>query len=224
MPENKEKKVLQKNLYEELSIVGKALANPSRLEIIELLSQRDHHVEELSDGIGSIPANTSQHLAKLKHARLVESYKERNRTFYRLSDPLVLNLWRSMRSFAFSRNAEMERLMDELHDRNEEVGFDAEALKRKMEEEDLVLVDVRPESEFRAGHIADALSVPHDRIEEELDRIPPDKGVVAYCRGPFCVMSDQAVQALRKHGFKATSFQDGFSGWIEKGLPVEKGE
>lgn len=222
MKEKKEKKLLQKNLYEELSAVGKALANPTRLEIVELLSQRDHHVEELSGGVGTIPANTSQHLSKLKQARLVESYREGNKTFYRLSDPLVLNLWRSMRSFAFSRNAEMERLMDELHDRNEEVAFDAEDLKRKMDEEDLVLVDVRPESEFQAGHIADALSIPHDRIEEELDRIPSDKGVVAYCRGPFCVMSDRAVQVLRKNGFKATSFQDGFSGWIEKGLPVEK--
>lgn len=220
----REKKLLQKRIYQELAALNKAIANPARIEIIELLSQKDHAVDELSERIGSIPPNTSQHLQKLKQERLVESYKEGNRTYYRISDPQVMILWKEMRKLAFSRNAELERLMDELHDRNEEVALGAEGLKRKLQEEDLVLIDVRPQDEFLSGHIANALSIPYDRIEEEMEKIPKDKGVIAYCRGPFCVMSDQAVEVLRKNGYRATSFQDGFSGWVEQGYPVHKEE
>lgn len=215
-------KTTQRSLYEELAGISKALASPARLEIIDQLSQKDRSVEGLAQEIAIPVANVSQHLQKLKQARLVESRKEGTRSIYRLADPKVLALWREMRELAFSRNAEIRRLMNELHQSDEKMGYNAQELLRKVENEEIVLVDVRPEDEFQAGHIAEALSVPYDRIEQELDRIPATRTIVAYCRGPFCVMSDQAVELLRKKGYHATSFREGFSGWMEQGLPIEK--
>lgn len=221
---DEEKKLLQRNIYEELASLSKAMAHPIRLEIIDLLSQRDQSVEELARTIGSSHANVSHHLQSMKKAGLVEASKRGRQNLYRIPESSVLRVWEKMRELGLSRNAELERLLYELHDRNEEISFSAEELMQKLEREDLVLIDVRPEEEFNSGHISSALSIPQDRLEAELDRIPKNKGVVAYCRGPFCVMSDQAVDTLRKNGYKATCFQEGFSGWIEKGFPVEKGK
>lgn len=219
-----QEKLLQRSIYEELASISKAMAQPIRLEIIDLLSQREHNVEELAQAIGTSHANLSHHLQYLKKARLVEVSKQGRQNLYRIPEKSVLQVWDRMRNLGLSRNAELERLLQELHGKNEEVAFSAEELKKKLEEEELVLVDVRPESEYEHGHIAEALSIPHDRIEEELNRLPKNKGIIAYCRGPFCVMSDKAVEVLRQNGYKVTSFQDGFTGWVEKGYPIEQGK
>ncbi len=224
-PENRqedEEKLLQRNIYEELAQLSRAMAQPTRLEIIDLLSQRDHSVDELAKAIGTSHANLSHHIQYLKKAHLVEATKRGRENIYRIPERGILEVWDRMRKLGLSRNPELERLLQELHGKNEEVAFSAEDLKRKLHDEELVLVDVRPEEEYQAGHIADALSIPHDRIEQELSKLPKDKGIVAYCRGPFCVMSDKAVEVLRSHGYKVTSFQEGFTGWVEKGYPVKR--
>ncbi len=225
LQEMKEKKrALQKSIYEEIASLVRAIGHPVRLEVIDLLSQRERTVEELARAIGSSHANLSHHLQSLKRERLVGLRKKGRSHFYRIEDRSVLEAWEGIRKLGLNRNAELTRLFNELHPGQEAFALSTEALKKKLENEDLILVDVRPKEEYEAGHIANALSIPQEDLEKEWDRLPRGKEVIAYCRGPFCVMSDKAVALLHEKGFKVSSYQDGFSGWIEKGLMVEKPE
>jgi len=209
-------------IYNELASITKALANPNRLEIIELLAQCPCSVEYIANNTSLSIANASQHLQTLKSARLVITEKRGKYSFYSLANKNVFEVWNSMRELAFSQNAEIEKLMKEFREsrRNLESVTSSQLLDR-IQQGKALLLDVRPREEFEAGHIASALSIPQDELIERLKELPKDKEIVAYCRGPLCAMADDAVELLNSHGFKAVRLETGFPEWKVKGFPID---
>lgn len=211
-------------LYGQFARLGKALASPHRLEFLDLLAQSERTVDSLASETGTTLANASQHLQTLRQAGLVESRKKGLFVHYRLSDPSVAELCRSVRTVAERQLAELDRLVrDHFGDRsNPEPVRMAELLKRARSQ-DLIILDTRPASEYAAGHIAGALSVPIDELQRRLRELPKSKRYVAYCRGPYCVYADRAVEILRAQGRRAQRLVEGFPEWKSAGLPVETG-
>jgi rhodanese-related sulfurtransferase/predicted transcriptional regulator len=208
-------------IYNELASIAKALANPHRLEIIELLAQGPSPVETIAKNTDLSIANASQHLQTLKSARLVRSEKKGKYSYYSLSGSGVFELWKSMRDLGFAQNAQIEKLLQDFRKSRhtlESVHMD-ELLERIKQGKALVL-DVRPRGEYEAGHIVSALSIPQNELAEKLKSLPKNKEIIAYCRGPLCAMADDAVSLLRKHGFRATRFDAGYPEWKNEGLPV----
>ena len=213
------------SLYAEFAVLGKALANPHRLELLDLLAQGERSVEELAQEAALSLANASAHLQVLRQARLVEAEKRGLRVVYRLAAPEVFRLWRTLRDVGSARLAEIDRLVENYFtDRDELEAVDKEELLRLMAEEAVIVIDVRPEAEYEQGHISSARSVPVENLERRLAELPRDLGVVAYCRGPYSVYSDQAVRLLHQHGFKARRLKEGFPEWRAAGYPVEMEE
>jgi rhodanese-related sulfurtransferase len=209
-------------LFEQFARIGKALANPHRLEIVDLLAQGERTVEDLAREAGMSVANTSRHLQELRAARLVEVRRDGLYGYYRLADERVFGVWRAMRELGDARLAEIDRLVETyLTDRDSLEAVCAEELLAKNREGGVVVLDVRPEQEFRAGHIPGAHSVPLERLEAYLEEIPEDQEVVAYCRGPYCMFSDEAVDLLRSRGYRARRLAEGLPDWRAAGLPVE---
>jgi rhodanese-related sulfurtransferase/DNA-binding transcriptional ArsR family regulator len=211
-------------LYGQLARLGKALSNPHRLEILELLAQGERTVESLAAEMGLSMANTSQHLQALRQAALVDNRKEGLFVSYRLADPEVFELSKVMRSVAERRLVEFERLVHQHFSgrRDVEAVPMAELLQRARSRE-VVILDTRPASEYAAGHIAGAISVPIDSLQRRLKELARGKDYVAYCRGPYCVYADRAVEILRANGRRARRLVDGFPEWRLAGLPVERG-
>jgi rhodanese-related sulfurtransferase len=208
-------------LYAEFATIGKALASPLRLELLDLLGQGERSVDELAHELGQSLANTSAHLKILRQARLVESHKRGLNVVYRLGAPQVFELWRRLRDLGTSRLAEVDRLVETyLTDRASLAAVDLDELKRLVADGDVTLVDVRPALEYQQGHIPDAWSIPVEELEHRLQELPRDREVVAYCRGPYCVFSDEAAQLLQTHGFQVRRFEEGFPEWRAAGLPV----
>jgi rhodanese-related sulfurtransferase/DNA-binding transcriptional ArsR family regulator len=215
-------RLFKDKLFEQFARVGKALANPHRLEILDLLAQGERTVEDLARKAGMSVANTSRHLQELRAARLVEVRREGLYGYYRLADERVFAAWRAIRDLGEARLAEIDRLVGSyLTDRDSLEAVCAEELLAKMREEGVEVLDVRPEDEYRAGHIPGARSVPVERMEAYLEEIPRDREVVAYCRGPYCVFSDEAVALLRSRGYRARRLREGLPDWRAAGLPVE---
>ena len=215
-------RLFKDKLFEQFARVGKALANPHRLEILDLLAQGERTVEDLAREAGMSVANTSRHLQELRAARLVEVRREGLYGYYRLADERVFAAWRAIRDLGEARLAEIDRLVGSyLTDRDSLEAVCAEELLAKMREEGVEVLDVRPEEEYRAGHIPGARSVPVERMEAYLEEIPRDREVVAYCRGPYCVFSDEAVALLRSRGYRARRLREGLPDWRAAGLPVE---
>lgn len=211
-------------LYSELTRIAKALSSPGRLELIELLAQGERTVEALARGAGLSTANASNHLQVLREARLVEARKEGLYVHYRLAGPDVFGLFRMLRSVGGRRLAEVDRILETYlrsRDALEPVG--RRELLRRAEDGTVVVLDVRPPEEYRAGHIPGAISVPLEQLDARLATLPRGKEIVAYCRGPYCVMSFEAVKALRAHGRKARRLEDGFPEWRAAGHPVATG-
>jgi rhodanese-related sulfurtransferase len=209
-------------LYAEFATIGKALASAHRLELLDLLGQGERSVDELAQEIGQSLANTSAHLQVLRQARLVEADKRGLNVVYRLAATEVFTLWSTLRDLGTARLAEIDRLIETyLTDRASLATVDLEALKRLVEEGGVVLLDVRPELEYRQGHIAGARSIPVAELERRLAELPRDREVVAYCRGPYCVYSDEAAELLLRKGFQVRRFSAGFPEWRAAGLPVE---
>jgi rhodanese-related sulfurtransferase/DNA-binding MarR family transcriptional regulator len=209
-------------LYEQFSRIGKAISNPHRIELLDLLAQGERSVEELAREAAVPIANASQHLQALRRAQLVEVRRDGLYQIYRLADERVFQLIQVLRELADARFAEIDRLIEAyLRDRQELEAIDAPTLLRRMADEDLVVLDVRPASEFRSGHIAGALSIPVDELERRVGELPRDRDVIAYCRGPYCVYSDEAVALLRERGFRATRLDTGLPDWRAAGFPVE---
>jgi rhodanese-related sulfurtransferase/DNA-binding transcriptional ArsR family regulator len=209
-------------LYQQFARVGKALASQHRIEMMELLAQRERTVESMADELGLSMGNTSAHLQVLREARLVEARKEGLFVHYRVADDMVLGLLESLRKVAGSRLAEVDRLVQSyLSDRRDldEIGFDE--LRARLKAGSVILVDVRPAEEYAAGHIAGAVSIPHDELGERLRELPKDREVVAYCRGPYCVFADQAIAILREKRRKARRLTGGLPEWKTAGLAVE---
>jgi rhodanese-related sulfurtransferase len=215
-------RLFKDKLFEQFARVGKALANPHRLEILDLLAQGERTVEDLAREAGMSVANTSRHLQELRAARLVEVRREGLYGYYRLADERVFAAWRTIRDLGEARLAEIDRLVGSyLTDRDSLEAVCAEELLQKMREEGVEVLDVRPEDEYRAGHIPGARSVPVERLEAYLEEIPRDREVVAYCRGPYCVFSDEAVALLRSRGYRARRLREGLPDWRAAGMPVE---
>ena len=212
-------------LYAEFAVIGKALASAHRLELLDLLAQGERSVDELAHEIGQSLANTSAHLQVLRQARLVESDKRGLNVVYRLATPDVFTLWRVLRDLGSARLAEVDRLVETyLTDRASLTAVDVDELRRLVEDGVVTLIDVRPVLEYRQGHIPTARSMPVAELERRLTELPRDRGIVAYCRGPYCVYSDEAVQLMQQHGFvDVRRLADGFPEWRAAGLPVEVG-
>ncbi|HEX6818513.1 MAG TPA: metalloregulator ArsR/SmtB family transcription factor [Ktedonobacterales bacterium] len=212
-------------LYAQFARLGKALADPHRLELLDLLTQGERTVEELARESALSMANASQHLRILLAARLVDSRKDGLHVVYRLADPTVFTLWQALRHVGERQLAEIDRLIESyLHHPEHLEPLARDDLVRRLAEGDAILLDVRPALEYRQGHIAGAHSIPVDELEGRLRELDPEREIVAYCRGPYCVFADEAVALLHAHGFTARRYAQGYPEWAAEGLPVETGE
>jgi rhodanese-related sulfurtransferase len=212
-------------LYEQFARLGKALASPRRIELLDLLCQGERTVEALAEAARMGVTNTSAHLQVLRQARLVETRREGVKVYYRLADEEVCRFFFALRDLARARLAEVEQVVqDYLEARDELEPVSRQALLERLDRGDVTVLDVRPPEEFAAGHIPGARSVPLPELERRLDELPRDVEVVAYCRGPYCVLAPEALGILRAAGFRARRLEDGFPEWRLAGLPVEVGE
>lgn len=209
-------------LFDALASVAQALGSGRRAEIVDVLAQGERPVDEIAGEIAQSVANTSQHLQVLARAGLVRSRRDGTRVFYRLASERVGELWAVVREVAVRQVAEVSVLADEyLGERGGVEHVTAEELVRRLERGDVVLLDVRPEPEFRAGHIAGARWAQVASLDELAQTLPRRREIVAYCRGPFCVFADDAVRLLRGRGLKARRLDVGYPEWQRAGLPVE---
>ena len=199
-------------IFEAIAVMGKALASPRRLELLELLAQAPSTVDELARRSGQSTANASQHLQALHAAGLVEREREGTRVRYALSGEPALRLWLTLRDSAADQLAEVERAARKyLGDEVDQVGRDE--LRRRLRRGDVVLVDDRSSEEFDAGHIEGARSIPLDELDRRLDELPAGLEVIAYCRGPFCAYAHEAVRTLKARGREARRLDDGWPEW-----------
>jgi rhodanese-related sulfurtransferase len=209
-------------LFEQFARVGKTLSSPRRLEIVDLLSQGERTVEGIARETSMSVASASQHLQALKAARMVEARRDGLYVHYRLADEDVFRTWQTVRALAEARLSEVEGVVEAyLEDRDALEAVDATELMERLSDESVIVLDVRPEEEYRAGHIPGALSVPVDGLEAALQALPKDREIVAYCRGPYCVFSDEAVALLRARGYRARRLRQGLPDWRAAGMPVE---
>jgi len=212
------------DIYEQFTRIGKAISSPKRLELLDLLCQGERTVEKLARAANLSVANASQHLKKLQAARLVNSEKSGAFVIYRVADESVISFFHTMRVLAEKRLAEIDQITRQFMENKESMeGVDREALLQRTRSGEAIILDVRPPEEYRAGHIEGAISIPMKALEEQLTNLPRDKEIVAYCRGPYCVMSIDAVQMLRARGFHAERLKDDVYEWSLHGLPVTKG-
>jgi len=209
-------------IYEQFARVAKALASPHRIELVDLLAQGPRTVEALAQLTDMSLANTSQHLQVLRGAGLVEATKQGLFVTYRLADPTVSDLFLGLRTVAEGRLAEVDRIKREfLAERDQLEAVDERALRRRIREGDVTVVDVRPREEYEAGHIPGAVSIPLPELVKELANLPKKEEIVAYCRGPYCVLAIEAVNLLRKKGFRAVRLEDGVLDWAAHGFRLE---
>jgi rhodanese-related sulfurtransferase len=212
-------------IYEQFSRIGKAVSSPKRLELLDLLCQGAKNVETLARETGLTLANASQHLQTLRAARLIEAQKEGLHVTYQLCDPKVCAFFRSMRVLAESQLAEIEMIKRRfLENREGMEPVDRNDLLERVKQGAVTVLDVRPVEEYRAGHIPGALSVPLAELEKRFSKLPRDQQIVAYCRGPYCVLAVQAVEMLRQRGFQAIRLEEGVQDWQAMGLRVDTGD
>jgi rhodanese-related sulfurtransferase len=209
-------------IYVQLARIGKSVASPKRLELLDLLSQAPRTVEVLAEHTDQSVANTSAHLQVLRAARLVEAEKDGLYVTYRLADEQVSALFRALRGVGESRLTEIQHITRAfLEGRGELEPVDRQALLKKIKHGDVTVLDVRPVEEYQAGHIPGALSVPLQELKQKLAKLPKSREIVAYCRGPYCVFAIDAVKLLRQRGFRAMRWDEGVPEWRARGLPVD---
>lgn len=212
-------------IFEQQSRIGKALASAVRLELLDLLAQSEKTVETLARESGQTIANTSQHLKMLRSARLVDTRKNGLYVHYRLADKSVAAFVRSLRLLAEERLTDMESITRRfLEGRDGMEPVDQEALLKRVRDGEVTVLDVRPAEEFRAGHIPGAISLPLEELEQRLKALPRKKEIIAYCRGPYCVLAIKAVEILRKKGYRAVRLEDGVEDWRARGFKIASGE
>ena len=210
-------------LYEAIGRVAAALGSAGRLQILEFVAQGERSVDALAAMSGLSVANTSKHLQALRQAGLVSARKEGLRVYYSLAGDDVSLLLSALRGVAEHRAADVERLLRTwLAHRDQLEPVPARELLERAKKGLVTVLDVRPAEEYVAGHLPGAINVPVEKLESFLSKLPKRKEVVAYCRGPYCLMSFEAVEKLRKRGFKAKRLEDGFPEWRAAGLPVER--
>lgn len=213
---------VKEKIYEELSKITKALGNAKRLEIIDLLAQGPLSVEKIASYTNMSVANASKHLQVLKSARLVDIIRRGNFIDYSLAGEKVYNVWETIRELGENQNVEIKSLLSDYRGRHNEVlGVTADELLSKMSKGEAILLDVRPEEEYKRGHIHKAISMPIEELKEKVKLLPKDKEIIAYCRGKFCFLADEAVTFLKEKGYNVTRVSDGFSEWKMQGYPVE---
>jgi rhodanese-related sulfurtransferase/DNA-binding transcriptional ArsR family regulator len=206
-------------MYEGLSKLLKAMANPYRLEIIEMLSQGEKSVEGIVQATGLSIANASQHLQVMKNNNVVKARKEGHYVFYSLVNTEFLSLYQHIIKFAIREIAELERIMNRQREQNKAINaVSLDKLESMIENENVLLLDVRPSIEFEFGHITGAISVPMNELLGKLKNITKDKEIIAYCRGPFCVLADEAVKLLSEHGYNVRRLDEGYPEWRMKQL------
>ncbi len=218
MSENGEKSAV----YDQLARIGKSLASGPRLEILDLLCQGPRSVDALAQQVGQSVANTSRHLQILSRARLVEAERQGVRKVYRVADPDVAVFFHALRELAESRLHEIERIMRAFREsRHDMEPVACDHLIERVRAGEVTVLDVRPSLEYEAGHLPGAMSVPLGELEQRLAELPRDRAVVAYCRGPYCVMAADAVKLLRARGFEADHLDAGVTDWRARGFDVE---
>jgi len=214
-PTAKRTRAFKRNAYEHLAAVGKALSNATRLELLELIVQGPRSVEELASELGQSVANTSHHLQALKAATLVQSERDGKRVVYTSRGSDVGHLLDSLQQVAATHSAELARLSSEFfQDADVQPPMDRSGLLQRISNNEAVLLDVRPQREFNAGHLNGALSIPLGELSSRLDELPSDKTIVAYCRGPYCVFSADAVRILREAGHEAVRAEVSAHSWL----------
>lgn len=210
------------DLFTQFAVVGKALSNGNRLELLEFMAQGERSVEDLATVSGLTVANTSRHLQQLRQAGLILNRKEGLKVFYRISDDDVIELLNALRNVAGRHVADVERLVNTyltVKDNLEPVPRDE--LLARVQDDLVTVIDVRPAEEYAAGHIPGAANIPLSELEKHLDQFDPEQEIVAYCRGPHCILAFDAVARLREKGYMARRLQDGFPEWKSSGLPVK---
>ena len=212
----------KEQLYRLFAQVAAAMANPHRLELLDLLAQAPRTVEELAREAGLSVANASQHLKRLKQARLGVDRREGLYARHRLADPAAGRLWLELRAVAERQLAEVERVLDAYRRRRHEFEkVSAEDLRARLHKGKVVLLDVRPRVEYQAGHLPGAISIPLDELERRLRELPPGRTIVAYCRGPYCVYADDALELLSRRGWKVARLEEGVAEWQRAGFPLD---
>jgi len=210
--------ILLNNLY-----ACQRRANPHRLELLDLLAQAPRTVEELARQTHMSAANASQHLQRLKRAGLVVDEREGREVRYRLAGREVASLWLELRAVADRQIGDVERALNAYRPRRHEFRrISMEELRKRIRAEEIILIDVRPDEEYRAGHLPHAVSIPLDKLKIRLDELNPRKTIVAYCRGPYCVYADDALEMLAARGFRVARLEEGVAEWQQAGYAVEK--
>lgn len=211
-------------LYEQVARIGRAVASPKRLELLEMLAQGEKTVEVLAADLSIDVKLTSAHLKALKEARLVASRREGKYVIYSLSGADVAGLWLTLRQVAEEHLLELRLALRQMADDPAKlVSVSRETFLEQARRGDVLVIDVRPESEYDSAHLPFARSMPLAEIEKRLAELPRDKDIVAYCRGPFCLLSDEAVALLTRRGYRARKILDGVPEWQAAGLPIEAG-
>lgn len=212
----------KRRVFEEFARIGKAVSSAPRLLLLDLLAQGEKPVERLAEQSGLGVKNTSAHLRRLRSARLVETRREGTLVHYRLASPAVFEFVRALQSLGATRLPEVAELVRDYFESPYDLdGVAAPELLRRVRGGEVMLLDVRPTDEFRAGHVPGAVSVPLEELEAWIGRLEPGREIVAYCRGPYCVFAREAVEALRTHGIEARRATWGLADWRGAGLPVE---
>jgi rhodanese-related sulfurtransferase len=212
-------------LFDAFAEVAKALASGRRAEIVDVLAQGERSVEAVAEELGQSLANTSHHLRALARAGLVRTRRDGTRIFYALASERVAGLWAALRDVAAEHVAGIERLAAAyLGDRSGLEAITRQELVARLALGDVVVLDVRPDEEYKAGHIPGARSVPPGELRRNLATLRKDTDVVAYCRGPYCVYADDAVRELDRRGYRARRLEDGYPEWKRAGLPVAAGQ
>ncbi len=209
-------------LYAQVARIGKAVCSPKRLELIDLLCQGEKPVERLADEAGISVKLTSAHLKELRLAHLVEARKEGKNVYYRLTGNTVADFWVAIRSLAEERLLDLQAELTKLTEHPHELKpLNSKELLGLAKSGEVLVLDVRPPSEYAAGHLPYAQSMPLEELKKRIAELPRDKPIVAYCRGPFCLMAVEATELLNKRGFQAIRFEEGVAEWRAHGLPVE---
>ena len=220
--QTEEKRAFKNQLYEQFARLGKALASPHRLELLDVLAQCERTVEALAQETGMSVANASQHLQVLRAAQLVEVRREGVSMYYRMADESVFRMWQAVRTVGEAQLAEIDRVVQTfLQDRTRLQPVGAQEVLHLLSDDQIILLDVRPAEEYAAGHLPQARSIPVTELEARLAGLPVDREIVAYCRGPYCVFADEAVALLRTRGYSARRLEQGVPEWRALGLPVE---
>jgi rhodanese-related sulfurtransferase/DNA-binding MarR family transcriptional regulator len=217
----RDKRQFKDELYGQFARLGKALASPHRLELLDVLAQGERTVEELAEEAGLPIANASQHLQVLRAAQLVDVRRVGVYAHYRLADERVFRVWQSLRDLGELQLAELNRLVESfVQERSPLQLIGAMELRQRLEEGSVLVLDVRPDVEYRSGHIPGARSIPIEELESHLHDLPREQEIVAYCRGPYCLFADEAVSLLQEHGYRARRLIEGLPDWRALNLPV----